>query len=96
MQRPDARFTARGRLESVLFVDAEGRSFREAAPAFRCSPSTAFEWVARGRRASVAERRGSACLRDRSPRPHRQPRPMDPLTQVRIVLAPGDRIGPHV
>jgi transposase InsO family protein len=87
MQHPNARFTARGRLELVLFVEAEGHSYREAALAFRCSVSTAFQWVARWRAASIHERRGLVCLADRSSRPHRQPRRMTPLTQARIVLA---------
>ena len=38
-------------------------------------------------KASVDERRGLACLRDRSSRPHRQPRLVDALSQARIVLA---------
>lgn len=87
MQHPNARLTVRGRLELVLFVDDEGHSFREAAGAFRCSVSTAFEWVARWRRATLAERMGLACLCDRSSRPHRQPRLLSPLSQARIVLA---------
>ncbi len=85
MQHPNARLTVRGRLELVLFVDAEGHSFRQAAQAFRCSVSTAFEWVARWRAASVHERRGLACLCDRSSRPHRSPRLMPALAQARIV-----------
>ena len=80
MQHPNARLTVRGRLELVLFVDDEGHSFREAAGAFRCSVSTAFEWVARWRRATLAERMGLACLCDRSSRPHRQPRLLSPLS----------------
>jgi transposase InsO family protein len=87
MQHPNARLTVRGRLDLVLFVEAEGHSFREAAAAFRCSVSTAFEWVGRWRAASPAQRRGLACLADRSSRPHRQPRLMGPLAQARIVLA---------
>ena len=87
MQHPNAKLTVRGRLDLVLFVDAEGNSFREAAAAFRCSVSTAFEWVARWRAASIMERRGLACLCDRSSRPHRQPCLMSPLAQARIVLA---------
>jgi len=87
MQHPNARLTVRGRLELVLLVDNEGASFRAAAAAFRCSPSTVFAWVGRWRRASIAERLSLACLRDRSSRPHRQPRLMDPLLQARIVLA---------
>jgi transposase InsO family protein len=91
MQHPNARLTVRGRLELVLFVDAEGHSFRQAAQAFRCSVSTAFEWVARWRAASVHERRGLACLCDRSSRPHRSPRLMPALAQARIVRCrPGD------
>ena len=50
MQHPNARLTVRGRLELVLLVEREGASFRAAAAAFRCSPSTAFEWVGRWRR----------------------------------------------
>jgi len=87
MQHPNARLTVRGRLELVLFVDAEGHSFREAATAFRCSVSTAFEWVRRWRAAPVAQRRGLACLADRSSRPHRSPRLMPALAQARVVLA---------
>ena len=87
MQHPNARLTVRGRLELVLFVEGEGASFRQAAAAFRCSVSTAHEWVARWRVASLSERQGLACLRDRSSRPHRQPRRMDVLAQARIVLA---------
>jgi transposase InsO family protein len=87
MQHPNARLTVRGRLELVLFVEGEGASFRQAAAAFRCSVSTAHEWVARWRVASLSERQGLACLRDRSSRPHRQPRRMDALTQARVVLA---------
>ncbi len=86
MQHPNARLTVRGRLELVLLVEDEGASFRQAAAAFRCSPSTAFEWVGRWRRASIAERLGLACLCDRSSRPHRQPRLMDALAQARVVL----------
>jgi transposase InsO family protein len=87
MPQPNARLTVRGRLELVLYVDAEGASLRAAARAFRCSVSTAHAWVTRWRRASLSERRGMACLADRSSRPHRQPRRLDPLTQARIVLA---------
>jgi transposase InsO family protein len=86
MQHPNARYAARGRLDLVLFVE-QGHSYREAARAFRCSVSTAFTWVGRWRRASISERRGLACLSDRSSRPHRSPRLMDRLTQARIVLA---------
>ena len=87
MQHPNARLTVRGRLELVLLVEEGGASFRQAAAAFRCSVSTAHEWVSRWRDASLAERRGLSCLRDRSSRPHRQPRLMDALSQARIVLA---------
>ena len=87
MQHPNARHTERGRLDLVLFVEHEGHTYRQAARAFHCSVSTVFEWVARWRRASLSERRGLACLRDRSSRPHRSPRLMDALTQARIVLA---------
>jgi hypothetical protein len=48
-----------------------GATFRRAAAALSCSASTAFEWVARWRRATLAERRLCACLADRSSRPRR-------------------------
>jgi len=87
MQHPNARLTVRGRLELVLFVENEGASFRRAAAAFSCSASTAFEWVARWRRATLAERRLCACLADRSSRPRRQPRRLDRLVEAGIILA---------
>ena len=87
MQHPNARLTARGRLELVLLVEREGASFRQAAATFRCSVSTAFEWVSRWRRSSIGERLGLGCLADRSSRPHRQPRRLDALAQARVVLA---------
>ncbi len=61
MQHPNARLTVRGRLELVLFVDAEGHSFRQAAQAFRCSVLTAFEWVARWR--AMSPKYGTRWLR---------------------------------
>jgi transposase InsO family protein len=87
MQHPNARLTPRGRLDLVLMVEHEGASFRQAARAFGCSLSTVHTWVRRWRAASPIERRGLACLRDRSSRPHRQPRRMSALEQARIVLA---------
>jgi transposase InsO family protein len=87
MQHPNARLTARGRLELVLLVEREGASFRQAAAAFRCSVSTAFEWVSRWRRSPIGERLGLKCLADRSSRPHRQPRRLAALTQARVILA---------
>lgn len=87
MQHPNARLTARGRLELVLAVEREGMSFRAAARRFACSVSTAHQWVRRWRAASVDERVGLRCLLDRSSRPHRQPRRLAALVQARVVLA---------
>jgi transposase InsO family protein len=87
MQHPNARLTVRGRLDLVLFVENQGNSYRAAAAAFRCSTSTVFEWVVRWRAASIFDRQGLGCLRDRSSRPHRQPRLLDALTQARVILA---------
>ena len=94
MQHPNARLTVRGRLELVLFVENEGASFRRAAAAFSCSASTAFEWVARWRRATLAERRLCACLADRSSRPRRQPRRLDRLVEHGRPGPPAQRLGP--
>jgi transposase InsO family protein len=68
-------------------VEEEGLTFRQAAGCVGVSVSTVWEWVARWRDASPGERDGLVCLRDRSSRPHRQPRRFDALTQARIVLA---------
>ena len=94
MQHPNARLTVRGRLELVLFVDAEGHSFRQAAQPSDAACSTAFEWVARWRAASVHERRGLACLCDRSSRPHRSPRLMPRSPRRGSSLSPTHRLGP--
>lgn len=87
MSHPNAVLTPRGRLRLVELVEVHGLTFRQAAACLNVSVATAWEWVTRWRGASLAERQGLVCLRDRSSRPHRQPRRLDPLTQMQIVLA---------
>ena len=82
----------RGRLELVLFVENEGASFRRAAAAFSCSASTAFEWVARWRRATLAERRVCAAWPTAiAPAPQR--RRLDRRVEARNILAAGAAAG---
>jgi transposase InsO family protein len=71
----------------VELVEDQGLTFRQAAACLNVSVSTVWEWVTRWRGASPGEREGLVCLRDRSSRPHRQPRRFDALAQAQIVLA---------
>ncbi len=87
MSHPNAVLTPRGRLRLVELVEEQGLTLRQAAACLSVSVATAWEWVSRWRVASLEERQGLACLRDRSSPPHRQPRTLDALTQARIVLA---------
>jgi transposase InsO family protein len=87
MSHHNAVLTPRGRLRLVRLVEDEGLTFRQAAACVGVSVATVWEWVTRWRRASPGERQGLVCLRDRSSRPHRQPRLLDVFIQARIVLA---------
>jgi transposase len=87
MSHPNAVLTPRGRLRLVELVEDQGLTFRQAAACLNVSVSTVWEWVTRWRGASPGEREGLVCLRDRSSRPHRQPRRFDALAQAQIVLA---------
>jgi transposase InsO family protein len=68
-----ARFTARGRELVVRRVVDAGETFGHAAAWANVSKSTVWEWVARWRAATPAERGSLECLTDRSSRPHRSP-----------------------
>jgi transposase InsO family protein len=87
MQHPNAVLTPRSRRRLVELVEERGFTFRTAAAVLNVSVSTAHGWVARWRAADPAARASLACLADRSSRPHRQPRLMDPFEQARIILA---------
>ena len=87
MSHPNAVLTPRGRYRLVELVEHQRMTFRQAAACLNVSVSTAWEWVTRWRAAAKLGRDGLGCLRDRSSRPHRQPRTLDALTQARIVLA---------
>ena len=87
MSHPNAVLTPRGRYRLVELVEVQGLTFRQAAACLNVSVATAWEWVTRWRRALPAQRRGLACLGDRSSRPHHSPRSFDRLTQAQIVLA---------
>jgi transposase InsO family protein len=62
-----------GRLALVQAIDS-GMTLRAAAAALNVAPATAHRWWHRWRLAGEAERQSGAWLRDRSSRPHHQPR----------------------
>jgi transposase InsO family protein len=68
-----ARFTARGRELVVRRVVDDGETFAQAAAWANVSKSTVWEWVARWRAATPAERESLACLQERSSRPQHSP-----------------------
>lgn len=87
MHHPNAKLTARGRLDLIMLVEEAKLSFRAAAAAMRVSVSTVHTWVCRWRAATPAERENLACLSDRSSRPRRSPRRTDALAEGRILTA---------
>jgi transposase InsO family protein len=74
MQHRNAPLTPNGRRRLVALVEEEGLTFEAAAAASNVAKSTAHQWVSRWRAASPEQRRGLACLQDRSSRPHRSPK----------------------
>jgi transposase InsO family protein len=96
MPHPNARLTARGRLELVLVV-AAGATLRAAVARFGVAPSTAHTWVARWAQASPSERASLACLSDRSSRPQHSPRRLAAeLEQAICELRQRTRWGPRL
>jgi transposase InsO family protein len=73
----NAKLGLAGRRELVLAI-AGGSSIRRTAAVFNVSPATAHRWWVRWRQANDGERRSLACLLDRSSRPARSPRKLDP------------------
>lgn len=82
-QHPRAKLGLAGRHELVRAIEG-GASQREAAARFCVSVATANKWWRRWRDAAEDERRGLACLRDRSSRPHRSPTELCATAQDRI------------
>jgi transposase InsO family protein len=64
-----------------------GMTLRAAAAALNVAPATAHRWWHRWREASAAERRSGHWLRDRSSRPHRQPRRLSASEEEPILRA---------
>jgi transposase InsO family protein len=64
-----------------------GMTLRAAAAALNVSPATAHRWWHRWRLADEIERRSGAWLRDRSSRPHRQPRRLSAAEEEPILRA---------
>ena len=94
MQHPNARLTPTGRLELVRLVEERGFTFEQAAACSNVAKSTAWEWVRRWRRASAAERRSLACLRDRSSRPSSSPGMLSSAEQgADLCRPPAQRLG---
>ncbi len=75
-----------GRLALVEAIEL-GMTQKAAAAAFCVAPATAHRWWHRWRMASELERRSGAWLRDRSSRPHRQPRRLSPAEEKPILWA---------
>ena len=65
----------------------QGASLRAAAAALGVSPATAHRWWHRHRGASARDLASGAWLRDRSSRPHRQPRRMSAAEEEPILRA---------
>ncbi|MBK5220984.1 MAG: hypothetical protein JJE35_14580 [Thermoleophilia bacterium] len=75
-----------GRLALVEAIES-GMTQKAAAAAFCVAPATAHRWWHRWRLASAPERRSGAWLRDRSSRPHRQPRRLSSAEEAPILRA---------
>ena len=86
MQHSNAKLTPVGRRHLVSLVEDRGMSFTQAARHTGVAKSTAWEWTARWRAASVNDRESLACLMDRSSRPHRSPRRLARRLEQRILV----------
>jgi len=75
-----------GRLALCRLVD-EGKTLRAAAAALNVSPATAHRWWHRRQAASPEELASGAWLRDRSARPHHQPRRLSEAQEEPILRA---------
>jgi transposase len=78
-----AKLGPAGRLALCLTIES-GMTFRQAGACFSVSPATAHRWWHRYRVASLAKRQSLAWAVDRSSRPHRSPRLLDPTAQEQI------------
>ena len=75
-----------GRVALVEAIES-GMTLRAAAAALNVAPATAHRWWHRWRLADDLERSSGAWLRDRSSRPHRQPRRLSPAEEELILRA---------
>jgi transposase InsO family protein len=75
-----------GRLALVKAIES-GMTLRAAAAALNVAPATAHRWWHRWRLANEIERRSGRWLRDRSSRPHRQPRRLSAAEEEPILRA---------
>jgi transposase InsO family protein len=82
----NAKLGLAGRLALVELVE-EGMTLRAAAAALNVAPATAHRWWQRWRAAAAAQRQSKACLRDRSSRPHHQPRRLSAAEEEPILRA---------
>ena len=81
-----AKLGPAGRLALCEAIES-GMTFRQAAACLNVSPATAHRWWQRYRDASAHKRQSLAWAADRSSRPHRSPRLLDPACQERICQA---------
>jgi transposase InsO family protein len=75
-----------GRIALCELID-EGKTLRAAAAALNVAPATAHRWWHRRQGASAEELRRGDWFRDRSSRPHRQPRHLSPAEEEPILRA---------
>ncbi len=75
-----------GRVALCELVD-HGMTLRAAAAALNVAPATAHRWWHRRRAASASELASGAWVRDRSSRPHRQPRRLSTAEEESILRA---------
>jgi transposase InsO family protein len=79
----NAKLGPAGRAALVEMI-ASGSTLKAAAAAFNVAPATAHRWWHRFAIAQPSERSSLAWARDRSSRPHRHPRRLEPDLEARI------------
>ena len=82
----NAKLGPAGRFALVLAIE-NGMTLKQAAACFSVAPATAHRWWHRWRVAGAAERNTQHALRDRSSRPHRQPRQLSAAEEAPILRA---------
>jgi transposase InsO family protein len=79
----NAKLGLAGRHALVSAIE-QGMTLKAAAAAFSVSPATAHRWWHRWQGAGPEARRSRSCLGDRTSRPHRSPRRLEPESEQAI------------